>query len=65
MTTLVFFLEETSAAAMLDGRRYQKVSGSREIGKYLDANRNNSHSFNVFALSLTQILGNKQPERLT
>lgn len=28
--------------------KYQKVSGSREIGKYMTASTNRSHSFNMF-----------------
>jgi hypothetical protein len=36
-------------------QRYQKVAGSREIGKYLDATRNRSRSFRVFVAGLTRL----------
>lgn len=35
--------------------RYQKVAGSREIGKHLDIQRNSSHSFQVFAMGLVNL----------
>lgn len=33
---------------VLTNKRYQKLLGSRAIGKHLDLNSNRSHSFNVF-----------------
>ena len=41
-------------------KKYQKISGSREIGKYMDRSRNNSHSFNVFLQGLENLLQNDQ-----
>lgn len=35
--------------------QYQKVSGSREIGKHLEVGRNRSHSFRVFTEGLVRI----------
>lgn len=36
-------------------RQYQKISGSREIGKYLNQIGNTSHSFNVFYQGLCRL----------
>ena len=44
----------------LTNNRYQKVAGSREIGKYLEVDRNQSHSFQVFAHGLFRLLGNNE-----
>ena len=38
--------------------KYQKVSGSREIGKHLSFTDNNSHSFKVFINGIKQIINN-------
>ncbi len=35
--------------------KYQKVSGSREIGKFLNIAKNTSHSFNVFVNDIKNI----------
>ena len=40
--------------------RYQKVSGSRKIGKHLEVERNQSHSFRVFMDGLVRLWGNRQ-----
>ncbi|MEI6603610.1 MAG: DUF4276 family protein [Clostridia bacterium] len=37
--------------------RYQKISGSREIGKHLEVDRNLSHSFTVFTEGLFRLWG--------
>ncbi|MDP2647475.1 MAG: DUF4276 family protein [Desulfobacterales bacterium] len=37
---------------------YQKVSGSRAIGRYLDLGNNLSHSFNVLIKAIKRILAN-------
>ena len=41
----------------ITGFRYQKVSGSREIGKCLDLERNRSHSFKVFMEGIARLWG--------
>ena len=35
---------------------YQKVSGSRAIGRFLDPDRNRSHSFRIFWTSITSVM---------
>jgi hypothetical protein len=40
----------------LTGNRYQKVSGSRSIGPYLEANGNASHSFSVFVSGIRRLI---------
>ncbi len=40
----------------LTKNRYQKVSGSREIGKHLDLKKNLSHSFNVLMKGIERII---------
>jgi len=40
----------------LTKNRYQKVSGSREIGKHLDLKNNVSHSFNVLLKGIERII---------
>jgi len=42
----------------LTNNKYQKVKGSRLIGKFLGVNENKSHSFNVFVESVKRIQGN-------
>lgn len=37
---------------------YQKVSGSRAIGRYLDLENNRSHSFNVLVKAIKHIIAN-------
>ncbi len=37
-------------------KKYQKIAGSREIGKYLDVKRNQSHSFTVFVNGLNRLI---------
>ena len=41
----------------LTKNKYQKVSGSREIGKYLSGQENQSHSFQIFMLGLNRQCG--------
>lgn len=46
----------------MTGNRYQKVSGSREIGRHLSvdgsgATGNRSHSFRVFVSGLRKLAG--------
>jgi hypothetical protein len=40
----------------ITNKRYQKVAGSREIGKYLSVDQNRSHSFQVFVNGLLRLL---------
>lgn len=40
----------------LTNYKYQKISGSRAIGPYLDQNRNTSHSFNVFVSGVKRLI---------
>lgn len=42
----------------LTANRYQKIAGSRAIGRVLNLDRNRSHSFTVFVTGLRRILGN-------
>jgi len=44
----------------ITAHRYQKVSGSREIGKYLEMERNRSHSFKVFVDGLARLWSDEQ-----
>ena len=44
----------------LTNRRYQKVSGSRAIGKYLDPGNNKSHSFNVLVKAIRSVTANNR-----
>jgi hypothetical protein len=41
---------------LLTKENYQKVSGSRKIGVYLDPESNNSHSFRVFSEGISRII---------
>ncbi|RKT45320.1 DUF4276 family protein [Thiocapsa rosea] len=40
----------------LTGNRYQKVSGSRNIGPHLSLERNSSHSFSVFVSGIRRLI---------
>jgi hypothetical protein len=43
--------------AKITKRQYQKISGSRQIGKYLQIDKNSSHSFKVFIECLEKLCG--------
>ncbi len=45
----------------LTNKRYQKISGSRAIGKYLDLEKNQSQSFNVLVNSIKTIARSSSP----
>tara|TARA_B110000037_G_scaffold216633_1_gene276121 strand:+ start:1548 stop:2114 length:567 start_codon:yes stop_codon:yes gene_type:complete len=45
----------------ITGKRYQKISHSRELGKILDLENNSSHSFNVFVGGLMKAIAQIHP----
>jgi hypothetical protein len=42
----------------ITAKKYRKISGSREIAKYIDFENNTSHSFNVFIDGIRRIIEN-------